>query len=477
MTSWKDKVALTAQRNRQEIVRAKLSRREMMRAGLLTAGGSLILKHGLSSRAEAALTDPDTRPSPASPPTSPWVQTMPRLTVKQPVDPKKMLGGSPDGFTPIDGGTKRIPHQYCSYDPNTDKYGGGAAGNFAPKKFYELVMQEAQQKFHPNYAPTTFWGFDGQLPGPNFKAKYGEPIMVRFHNHLPSVKIPEAFGIAEMTTHLHNAHTPSESDGNPVNYFNSINDPGPVDPATGQLVTPVAQNGYKDQHYLNVLAGFTDPQFGPAGNPAEALSSLWYHDHHLDYTAQNVYKGMFGCYNLFDDQDRDDETHGLHLPSGDYDIPMFIHDVVFDQKCQAVFDLFNLDGILGDKICVNGAIQPKLSVDKRRYRLRLYNPGPSHWYEFALWDGTNFLPFWQISSDGNLLPQAISVSSRPPRRGGAGRHRRRLQQDALRRRSASIWSTAWSRSTAAVRPDASSTRALPFCRSTWTERASSRVRP
>ena len=55
--------------------------------------------------------------------------------------------------------------------------------------------------------------------------------MVRFHNHLPSVKIPQAFGIAEMTTHLHNAHTPSESDGNPVNYFNSINDPERDQPA------------------------------------------------------------------------------------------------------------------------------------------------------------------------------------------------------------------------------------------------------
>jgi hypothetical protein len=28
-----------------------------------------------------------------------------------------------------------------------------------------------------------------------------------------------------------------------------------------------------------------------------------------------------------------------------------------------------------------------------------------------LWDGTNFLPFWQIASDGNLLPQAIQLSS------------------------------------------------------------------
>ena len=53
MTSWRDKLALTAQRNRQEIVKAKLNRREMMRLGLLTAGGSLIAKAGLSARAFA----------------------------------------------------------------------------------------------------------------------------------------------------------------------------------------------------------------------------------------------------------------------------------------------------------------------------------------------------------------------------------------------------------------------------------------
>src|SRR5712664_1044684 len=110
MTSWKDKVAVTAQRNRQEIVKAKLSRREMMRAGLLTAGGSLILKHGLSSRAEAALTDPDSRPTPASPPMRPWAQPMPLLTVKTPVESHAMAGGQPDGTTVIDGATKRINH-------------------------------------------------------------------------------------------------------------------------------------------------------------------------------------------------------------------------------------------------------------------------------------------------------------------------------------------------------------------------------
>ena len=57
VASWKDKLALTAQKNRQEIVRAKLNRREMMRLGLLTAGGTLIVKQGLSARWGQALAD------------------------------------------------------------------------------------------------------------------------------------------------------------------------------------------------------------------------------------------------------------------------------------------------------------------------------------------------------------------------------------------------------------------------------------
>jgi FtsP/CotA-like multicopper oxidase with cupredoxin domain len=408
MTSWKDKLALTAQRNRQEIVKAKLDRREMMRLGLLTAGGVLIAKAGLSSRAygQAAptLTDPDATLSrvPASPPIRPWVQSMPRLKLKEACqDHDHMAYGlpCPDGFTPIDGATKKTPHQYCSYNLNSSTFGPGPAGFFPPQKFYDLTMAESYLKVHPDYAPTRFFAFDGVVPGPLIQAKYGEPIMVRYHNHLPSVKTPQDFGIAEMTTHLHNGHTPSESDGNPVNYFNSTNDPNAINP-----------NGFKDQHYPNVLAGFTDPKFGPAGNPNEALGSLWYHDHHLDFTAQNVYKGMFGCYNLFDTLDSGDGT-GLRLPHGEYDVPIFFHDALFDQNCQTVYDLFNLDGILGDRFLANGAIQPHFEVKKCRYRFRIYAPGPSRWWEWSLWDGTNFLPFWQISTDGNLLPNAVQVTS------------------------------------------------------------------
>jgi FtsP/CotA-like multicopper oxidase with cupredoxin domain len=412
MASWKDKVQQQAQRNRQEIVKAKMSRREMMRAGLLTAGGSLVVKQGLSNRAfgqALTLTDPDSTLSKAtaSPPVRPWFAPMPRLTVKKPVSHEKMLGGSPDGTTPIDGATKRIKHQYFSYDAAADAAGQPCynanpdhpTNNFAPQKFYELTMAETHLTLHPDYSPTKYWAFDGVVPGPLIQAKYGEPVLVRYHNHLPSVNVPQAYGIAEMTTHLHNGHTPSESDGNPVNFFNSINDPNAINP-----------QGFKDQHYPNVLAGFTDPAYGPAGNPNEALASLWYHDHHLDFTAQNVYKGMFGCYNLFDDKDTG-TGDGLGLPYGDFDVPIFFHDALLDKTCQTVFDLFDLDGILGDRFMANGVIQPFFNVYKTRYRFRLYAPGPSRWWEWSLWDGTNFYPFWQIATDGNLLPNAVQVSS------------------------------------------------------------------
>src|SRR6476660_7319204 len=104
MTSWKDRLALTAQRNRQEIVKAKLDRREMMRLGLLTAGGSLIAKAGLSSRAFGAVSsltekDPTLATLPPSPPAQPWKAPMPRLMVKTPVNARDMLYGPPDGTT------------------------------------------------------------------------------------------------------------------------------------------------------------------------------------------------------------------------------------------------------------------------------------------------------------------------------------------------------------------------------------------
>jgi FtsP/CotA-like multicopper oxidase with cupredoxin domain len=215
---------------------------------------------------------------------------------------------------------------------------------------------------------------------------------VRNYNGLPTAN--GGFGLNSVTTHLHNGHTPSESDGFPCDYF-----------AAGQ---------YYDQYYPNALAGFNSTHIPTNGDINEALSTLWYHDHRENFTSQNVYKGLLGFFLLFNNYDTGDETTGFRLPSFPaYDIPMAFADRCFDaQTGQMVFDTFNTDGILGDKFMVNGVIQPVLHVSPRRYRLRWLNTGPSRFLQVYITDLANpsaSQPFWQISNDGNLLPKPVQI--------------------------------------------------------------------
>src|SRR3954453_9401366 len=59
-----------ARLNRLDIINAKLSRREMFKYGLLSAGGMLVAKSGLSIRAAGAATM-------VSPPTKAWAEPLP----------------------------------------------------------------------------------------------------------------------------------------------------------------------------------------------------------------------------------------------------------------------------------------------------------------------------------------------------------------------------------------------------------------
>src|SRR5262249_21602967 len=151
---------------------------------------------------------------------------------------------------------------------------------------------------------------------------------------------------------------------------------------------------------------------------------LWYHDHRVDFTSQNTYKGLLGAYLLFNDQsqnpnqfDTGDETTGFRLPGfvQGFDIPLIFADKVYDpHNGKLAFDLFNLDGILGDKFLVNGKIQPFFQVQPRRYRFRLLDTGPSRFYEFFLTNPASLgdtNPFFVIANDGNLLPAPVQVTS------------------------------------------------------------------
>jgi FtsP/CotA-like multicopper oxidase with cupredoxin domain len=386
----REKEILDAQKNRLEIIAARLSRRDLIKMGLLTSAGYLIPKRGLSARAQYSR-DGSGRGcfggfnTPPSPVTTPFVEPMPIMPIHQPVT---QFSGPPPTVNP---NTAINPATGLPFEGRTRQH--QALSQFPAQKLYEVHQREALVSVHPELPTQRLWSFNGSVPGPTYVARYGEPILVRNYNDLPPNN--GGFGIQSVSTHLHNGHTPSESDGFPCDFF-----------AVGQ---------YYDQHYPNVLAGFssTNP---PNGDIREAMSTLWYHDHRVDFTAQNVYKGLAGFYLLFNEFDTGNEATGFRLPQfPDFDIPMIFNDKNFDpQTSLLAFDLANRDGILGDKFLVNGKIQPFFQVKRRRYRFRWLNGGPSRFYQFFLTNPNNLSQvnrFWVISNDGNLLPNPVQVSS------------------------------------------------------------------
>jgi len=389
-----DKRALAALRRRQEIVKAGLSRRDLIKLGLLTSTGMLIKEF---------------RPPDAwaqfggggggggdfqgfrlcnSPATTPFMEQMPI----PPVNVATVLSPAPQAAPNTAAGEGRtLTHQ--------------AFNTFPFQKQYAVTQKPGTAVMHPQLPTQDIWGFaagtpstagNPTAPGVTYVAKYGEPILVRNYNQLPAAN--GGFGLNSVTTHLHNGHTPAESDGGPCMFFGT--------------------NKFYDHHYPNVLAGVLSTHQAQGGDINEAMSSLWYHDHRVDFTAQNVYKGLHGHYLLFNQFDTGDEGTGFRLPSyPQFDIPITFNDKCFDpQTGKLFFDLNNIAGILGDKFLANGKIQPFFPVAARRYRFRCLNTGPSRFVQFFLTKvgdptSTQKPKMWQISNDGNLLPKPVLVNS------------------------------------------------------------------
>jgi FtsP/CotA-like multicopper oxidase with cupredoxin domain len=400
---------VNAAKNRRELIAAGLtSRRDLLKMGLLSAGGMLVAKSGLSARAGQQVqtnnppssgqnTSPGTNQNcvpgnqTASPPTRPFVEALPIMPLAQTVS---SLTPTPTENPNVAAGEVRAA---AFQAPLID----ASRFSVVPATLYNIHQRQFLKSQHPDLPQQTIWGFDDgtgtRSPGPTYQAFYGKPQLTRNTNSLPSIteKNNTGFGMASVSTHLHNAHNPSESDGNPCDFYT---------------------NGhFCDQYYPNVLAGFNSDH-EPAGDINESLATLWYHDHRVDFTSQNTYKGLLGFYCLFNQFDTGNDDTGFRLPDFPaHDIPLAFADKVYDPESgQLVFDLFNLDGILGDKFLVNGVIQPFLNVEPRRYRFRLLDTGPSRFYEHFLTDLTNLNaqnPYWLIGTDGNLLPHPIQVQS------------------------------------------------------------------
>jgi FtsP/CotA-like multicopper oxidase with cupredoxin domain len=359
----------------------KSGRREILKGAITSALAGLS-----SSQLEIAVADDGG--SGKSPATTPFVTSLP-------LPPIKAASASLNPEPTINAGVGevgRVDHQRWQ--------------ELAPRVFYEIHVKEKKYHvFHPELPAQPVWGYDGLYPGPTFVSRVGTPALVRIYNDLPANHT--GFGSPEICTHLHGSHDASESDGFPSDWYSRTK--------AGLTLTHPGQ--YKDHHYPNTYAGY-DASPSTFGDPRDAIGTMWYHDHRIDFTAPNVYKGLSGFHLLFDDLDSGNENdpnqHALKLPSGVgvYDIPLVFQDKQFDSSGMLFYDQFDPEGALGDKFCVNGVVQPFFHVQPRKYRFRLLNGSVGRFYEFFLVQKlTNgkFVDqtFIYIANDGNLLPAPI----------------------------------------------------------------------
>jgi spore coat protein A, manganese oxidase len=224
---------------------------------------------------------------------------------------------------------------------------------------YDITMQEALADIIPG-RPTPVWTYNGTYPGPTIRARAGaqaKTVVVNQTNDLPQA----------MSVHLHGAHVLPTSDGHP-----------------NDLITP--NGGTKPYTYPNT----------------QLPATLWYHDHAVDVTGPHVYMGLAGFY-----IQSDDVEDALGLPSGSNDVPLLVQDRLFNRNGSFAYPLSDdaiNRGVIGDRILVNGVIQPFHAVTRRKVRFRLLNGSNSRIYDFRLSNGQ---PFIQIGSDGGLLPLAV----------------------------------------------------------------------
>jgi len=367
-----------------------VTRREILKYGSMAGGALLAASKGGLPRLYANATQ--------SPATTPFRDPLPAPPAPMAVAPFTLDQGALDDIARLES--------------------AGVPKGTVIANYYKLVAEKRSVYSHKDFEDrglkTSIWGYkDANVPvwdfapGPTFNAFINSGDAVRLTNNLDP--LDPGFGFPQLTMHQHGSHLPFRSDG----FAGSA-------PYNGATFNPVAApgGGHYDYTYPLLDPGFmSDPR---GGDITERPSTLWYHDHILDFTGPNVYKGLAGFFRVFDELDAADETKGLRLPYGDtsqgdagqFDVPMVIQDKTFAADASLVFDPFNHDGLLGDKFLVNGKIQPYLDVQGHRYRFRFLNGSNARFYELFLTNaaGKHF-PWTVIATEGGLLDHAVSVDS------------------------------------------------------------------
>lgn len=236
-----------------------------------------------------------------------------------------------------------------------------------PTQYYQMNLRHAFHEFIPGVR-TPVVTYDGTVPGPTYRARIGQPKVIRVTNSLD----------LETSLHLHGGHNPAHSDGYP-NFY-------------------VLPGGARDYFYTNTV-----PMLDGVPDFSESPSTMWYHDHAMDLTALTCWTGLAGFYLAYDDLELDLIRSNV-LPGDPFDVPVCLFDRRLNADGTLAFDPLDHNGALGDLLLANGETQPFMKVQRRKYRFRFLNGSNARFWELRLSNGQ---PFIGLGRDSWLFPEAI----------------------------------------------------------------------
>lgn len=319
---------------------------------------------------------------------------------------------------------------------------------------YTITLSQYTDTLHPALGPTTLWGYrpadtlGGTVTqrhlGGIIIGERGRPVQITFRNQLPNAHpLPVDRGLMgadaavnRASVHLHGGLVPWVSDGGPFSWFRP-------DDGDGQ---PLYGSSTGDGMIYRLFAG-PKPDAGeaeyyyPLGQSARFS---WYHDHAAGITRLNAYAGLASALIVRDAFERSLVAHhGLpgFIEDGGREIPLVIQEKVFldtdltDQpphspdyypgnartqgslwypfrydperwttgpgKHPDLLPVSVIPEMFGDAMLVNGTAYPALSVEPRRYRLRVLNATQARFLNLQLYvdDGTGAPDFAQPGPD------------------------------------------------------------------------------
>ena len=231
--------------------------------------------------------------------------------------------------------------------------------------YFRIVMAPFAAEVLPGLK-TVLWGYNSTAPGPTLVVRQGRRSVVRQVNLLPRVH-PTLNYTPYTSVHLHGSPSLPPYDG----YASDITNP----------------RFYKDYIYPNT----------------QTPRTLWYHDHGVHHTTENVQQGLAAQYHLIGGLER-----SLPIPHGEFDVPLIIGDKMFNADGSLLFNTNDDSGLFGDVIVVNSRPWPVMKVKRRKYRFRILNASISRSYRWSLDSGD---PMIVIATDDGLMPAPQPVTS------------------------------------------------------------------